>query len=275
MSERAALITGASSGIGAATALWFAARGWRVWGTARDPGRVSEELRRSVRFLAMDVTDDGSVSSGVAQVLAEAGHLDLLVNNAGMGIFGPIEEVPADLVREQFEVNLFGLLRVTRAVVPHMRERRSGRIINLSSLAGLLTIPYQSHYSATKAAVETFTEGLRQELRPFGIGVASVLPGDIRTRFNDETRIPASLWREDSPYLPSLKVCWETIDKNLRQAPPPEEVARVVWRAATDRRPKARYTAGDLFSRQVPWLVRLLPAGVKESLVRRFYGIEA
>lgn len=221
----------------------------------------------------MDVTDDQSVTLAVRRVLAEAGQIDVLVNNAGIGIFGPIEEVPRALAVHQFDVNLFGLLRVTQAVVPHMRERGAGRIINISSLAGLLTIPYQSHYSATKAAVESFTEELRQELRPFGVTVTAILPGDIRTRFNDHTTFPDSLWRETSPYRRWVKASWETIDLNLRKAPPPEVVARVIWRAATARNPKARYVAGDLFSRQVPWLLRLLPAGFKERLVRSFYQL--
>lgn len=275
MATSNALITGASSGIGAATALRFAQAGWQVWGTTRHLDRVPKQLQDSVRFIVMDVTDDRSVASAVHQVLAEAGQLDLLVNNAGVGIFGPIEEVSIAMTKQQFDVNLFGLLRVTQAVIPHMRQRRSGRIINISSLAGLLTIPYQSHYSATKAAVETFTEGLRQELRPFEVSVSAVLPGDIQTSFNDHPQFPDSLWRTDSPYHRWIKVVWQIIDTNLRRAPPPDGVAQAVWRAATDRRPKARYVAGDFLSRQVPWLLRLLPAKVKERLVRSFYGIEA
>jgi NAD(P)-dependent dehydrogenase (short-subunit alcohol dehydrogenase family) len=275
MSTRNALITGASSGIGAATALWFAQHGWRVWGTTRDLDRLPAQLQDIINFVEMDVTDDSSVESAVHGILVEVGQLDLLVNNAGVGIFGPVEEVSSELTRQQFEVNLFGLLRVTRAIIPHMRERKSGRIINVSSLAALLAIPYQSHYSATKAAVEIFTEGLRQELRPFGVTVTTVLPGDIRTNFNDQTQFPDSLWRENSPYHRWVKAAWQTIDTNMRKALPPEVVAQVIWRAATTRHPKARYVAGDFLSRQVPWILLLLPANAKERLVRQFYGIDA
>ncbi|NLV92721.1 MAG: SDR family oxidoreductase [Firmicutes bacterium] len=272
-----ALVTGASSGIGAAIAMLLAEQGYRVWGTTRSLDRVEslpQELRDRVRFVAMDVTDDASVTDGVEKILEQAQSIDLLVNNAGGAVYGPIEEMPMELTIKQFDLNVFGLLRVTQAVVPHMRERRQGMIINISSLAGKLVIPYQTHYSASKHAVEAFTEGLRQELRPFGIKVVSILPGDINTNFNNATTFAPQVQGGQSPYEPWLKASWETIDVNLRRAPGPEVVARQVWKAVEDQGRKGRYPAGDFASRQFLTLARLLPDSLKEWAIRVFYRIK-
>lgn len=275
MSKGNVLVTGASSGIGAATAWLFAQKGYTVWGTTRNLAKLDRlpDLQQSVRFVEMDVTKDESVERAVSKVLAEAGQLDVLVNNAGGAVYGPIEEVPMELVIKQFELNVFGLLRVTKAIIPHMRQRRSGIIVNISSLAGKLVIPYQTHYSASKHAVEAFTEGLRQELRPFGVKVVGILPGDINTNFNNATEFPKELWNGQSPYYRWVSASWRTIDVNLRKAPPPEVVARQVWKAVSARRPRGRYTAGDFLSRQFPFLARFLPDSIREWAIRLFYQI--
>jgi len=276
LDKKVALVTGASSGIGAATAVRLKKLGYEVWGTIRNLSRVAQlsaELQNSVRFVEMDVTSDESVKQGVAQVLKEAGHLDVLVNNAGFGIFGSIEETPVELAKQQMETNYFGTLRVLQAVLPGMRERRAGTIINVSSLAAHFVIPFQVHYSASKFAIRALTEGLRQELHPFGIRVFSVEPGDIKTRFNDATQFGAAAG--ESPYRKWRDAAWRVIDRNMQVAPPPDVVAKTivkVVRKATGLR--GHYPAGDFVSRQFPWLGRFLPDGLREWAVRVFYGIQ-
>jgi NAD(P)-dependent dehydrogenase (short-subunit alcohol dehydrogenase family) len=174
------LITGASSGIGAATAALLAEQGFTVFGASRKPPVAGG----SARFVAMDVRDEASVRAGIAAVVAETGALDALVCNAGFGIFGSLEETSLDRARAQVDTNVFGTLNAIRAALPPMRERRKGRIVVVGSLAGRAPIPFQAHYSASKAALDALTLALRLEVAPFGIGVSLVEPGDIRTGFN-------------------------------------------------------------------------------------------
>ncbi|HHY48044.1 MAG TPA: SDR family NAD(P)-dependent oxidoreductase [Firmicutes bacterium] len=272
-SGRNVLITGASSGIGAACALLLAREGYSVWGTTRSLDKVAtlpEELRRLVRFVEMDVTDDASVKRGVDEVIRQAGQIDILINNAGFAIYGPVEEVPIELAKAQFETNVFGALRLIQAVVPAMRERGSGLVINMSSLAGKLVIPFQAHYSASKHAIEALTEGLKQELRPFGVKVVAIEPGDINTNFNNATLFGQ---RNDSPYQRWMDASWHAIDVNLKRAPGPEVVARKVLAVVRKANPATRYPAGDFMSTKFPFLVRFLPDSVREFAIRVFYGI--
>lgn len=275
LDKRIALVTGASSGIGAATAVLLVKQGYEVWGTIRSLPKVAqlpEELQKGVRFVEMDVTSDESVQQGMDQVLKAAGHLDVLVNNAGFGIFGSIEETPVELVRTQMETNYMGTLRVLQAALPGMRERRSGTIINVSSLAAHFVIPFQVHYSASKFAIRALTEGLRQELRPFKIRAFAVEPGDIKTKFNDATKFGPT---GESPYGKWRDAAWQMIDQNMQVAPPPEVVAKTILKViqkATGFR--GHYPAGDFISRQFPWLGRFMPDGVKEWAIRVFYGIQ-
>ncbi|HHU82143.1 MAG TPA: SDR family oxidoreductase [Firmicutes bacterium] len=271
---RRVLITGASAGIGAAVALFLADRGYKVWGTTRDLAKVSsfpEELREKVTFLAMDVTDKDSVHRGVAEFLHQAGGIDILINNAGYGVFGPIEEFPVEKVEALFGVNYFGALRVLQEVIPVMREQGSGLIINVTSLAGTFVIPFQVHYSATKYALEALTEGLRQELRPFGIKVTAVAPGDIKTRFNDVTDREMI---EDSPYREWAERCWQTIEENMAKAPPPRVIAKKVAWLAEKKNPGPTYPAGDFLSVQLPLVNRFIPRRLREKLTRCFYRVD-
>lgn len=274
MEQKNVLITGASSGIGAATALKFSEQGYRVWGTIRKIERVQElpdDLRKAVRFVAMDVNDDHSVNAGIQNVLSEAGRIDILINNAGYGLYGPIEEMPLDKVRAQLETNLFGTLRVIQAILPGMRERKSGTIVNVSSLAAHFVIPFQTFYSVSKFTIRALTEGLRQELRPFGVRVFAVEPGDIKTKFNEMTQFDL---KERSPYKLWFDKVWKTIDKNMQIAPPPEVVAKTIYKAVTKgRRITQRYPTGDFLSCQFPWMSRFLPDFIKEWGIRVFYNI--
>jgi NAD(P)-dependent dehydrogenase (short-subunit alcohol dehydrogenase family) len=258
------LVTGASSGIGAATAAYLAARGFRVFGSSRRP-----PAGVPLTWVAMDVRDEASVAAAVARVLADAGRLDALVCNAGVGIFGSVEEVSAARVQEQFETNVFGTLHPVRAVLPAMRAQGGGRIVLVGSLAARAPIPFQGHYSATKAAVEALAWALRVETEPHGVLVSLVEPGDIRTGFNDATD-----WGNGatSAYGERQRRCEDVIRQSLRDAPGPELVARAVHRALTARRPRLRYTVGPA-SWLVPFVRRLCPDFVALRLLRSHFKV--
>jgi NAD(P)-dependent dehydrogenase (short-subunit alcohol dehydrogenase family) len=265
--DPAVLISGASSGIGAATAELLSARGFCVYGTSRQPEGRSTPA--GVRWLAMDVRDEASVRAAVARVLAERGGLAAAVCNAGNGIFGSVEEVPLELAHEQFETNFFGTLRMLRAILPAMREKGSGRIVVVGSLAGRAPIPFQAHYSASKAALDALVLALRNELHGSGVYVSLVEPGDVATPFND-----AMSWGDpgSSAYGERARRVERVVRESLPHAPGPEGVARQIHRALTARRPRVRYTAGA-DSWLVPLGRRLLPDRLSLRLIRSHFGI--
>jgi NAD(P)-dependent dehydrogenase (short-subunit alcohol dehydrogenase family) len=278
---RSVLVTGASSGIGAATAAHLHALGFRVYGSSRKPegraaSRQASEADRPAppsqpaiaRWIAMDVRDEASVQRGVESVLAD-GPLYGVVCNAGVGVFGSVEELSIEAARAQLETNYFGVLRTLRAVLPGMREARSGRVVLVGSLAGRAPIPFQSHYSSSKAAVDALALALRNELHGLGIGVSLVEPGDIDTGFNE-----AMEWGTGggSAYGERIRRCEAVIRASLPKAPGPECVARAIGRALTARRPRVRYPVGP-DSRLVPLGRRLLPDALSLLLVRRHFGV--
>jgi NAD(P)-dependent dehydrogenase (short-subunit alcohol dehydrogenase family) len=262
------LITGASSGIGAAAARELVAAGFRVFGTSRDPQRLGPEAP-DVHWIAMDVRDEASVAAGVAQVLYACGALDALVCNAGYGIFGSVEETPLAQARAQFETNVFGLLATLRAVLPHLRERGRGRVLLVGSLAGRCPIPFQAHYSASKAATDALALALYNELGPLGIHVSLIEPGDIDTSFNDATDWSAA---QDSLYGERIASCRNVIETSLPKAPGPERVARAIRRALTARRPRVRYPVGP-DALPVVLARRLLPDRASLWLIRRYFRV--
>ncbi|HTF35355.1 MAG TPA: SDR family oxidoreductase [Myxococcota bacterium] len=260
------LVTGASSGIGAATAALLASQGWRVFGTSRRPPAAAQP---GVEWIEMDVRDEDSVRAGVALASTRAGPIDALVCSAGFGVFGSIEEVPLETARQQFDTNVFGVLSCVRAVLPDFRSRRAGRIVLVGSLAGRAPIPFQAHYSATKAAVDSLAQALRMELEPFGVAVSLIEPGDIRTAFNDATDFTLA---SRSAYGARIARCEEVIRRSLDQAPGPAVVARAVVRALCSPRPRTRYPVGP-DSRLVPLGRRLLPDWIAERLIRLHFQI--
>jgi NAD(P)-dependent dehydrogenase (short-subunit alcohol dehydrogenase family) len=241
---RSVLITGSSSGIGRATALRLARHDdLTVYATARSVGSVAELAAAGCRTLPLDVTDEPSMSTVVSAVEAKHGQVDVLVNNAGYGEYGPIELADLARVRAQFETNVFGLARLTQLVLPGMRRAGRGRIVNVSSMGGRLVFPGGGYYHASKYAVEAISDALRQEVRPFGIDVAIVEPGLIRTGFGDV--VHGSIEGHDyGPYARMMSAVTEAMDRsyaNGRVAAPPEVAARAVERAVTARRPRTRY----------------------------------
>ena len=242
--KKVALVTGASSGIGMETARLLNALGYIVYGAARRTEKMQELKQAGVKLLAMDVTDEAAMVHGVNEILQAEGRIDVLVNNAGYGSYGALEDVPLSEARYQFEVNIFGMARLTQLVLPYMRRQRSGRIINISSIGGKIGEPHGAWYHATKFAVEGLSDSLRMELKEFGIDVVIIEPGAIITEW-------ASIARENM-----LRVSGNTDYKELtvkhanmfaradKAGSQPIVVARTIVRAITANRPKTRYATG-------------------------------
>lgn len=230
------LITGASTGIGKATAEYFAARGWNVAATMRTPakaGFVGDGVER-IRVFALDVTDDASISNAVSEVIAAFGRIDVLVNNAGYGLIGLFEAMTAEQVRRQFDTNVLGLMSVTRAVLPQMRQQQAGKIINVASVAGRMSMPLYSLYCSTKWAVEGYSEALSYELLQHGIQVRIIEPGPIRTDFMTRSLDVADS-NMTAAYGEFEARVWEAYKYEFADAPGPELVAKSIYNAATSR----------------------------------------
>ena len=276
---RTVLITGASSGIGRACALRLARRGDTVFGTTRrSVDAVEDELQsllpgsRRIHLLTMDVQDEASVTSAVGEVLGRAGRLDAVVNNAGVGIAGAVEETADEEALSILNTNLLGVLRVCRAALPAMRTQGGGTIVNISSIAGRIGLPYQGLYSATKFALEGLTEALRMEVRPFGIRVALVEPGDVHTAFTDR-RVLVRAAVANSPYRTGMDRTLSIVEADERGGASPDTVARCVERVICRRHPKVRYTVGPLSQRLAAELKRMLPATRFEGVLSRYYRV--
>jgi NAD(P)-dependent dehydrogenase (short-subunit alcohol dehydrogenase family) len=242
------LITGCSSGIGRATAERLAAAGWTVYATARKPETLADLEARGCRTLALDVTDEASMQAAVSAIEGEHGSIGALINNAGYSQSGAIETVPMEKVRAQFETNVFGLVRLTQLVLPGMRQRRSGRIVNLSSMGGKLVFPGGGFYHATKYAVEAISDALRFEVKGFGVDVVLVEPGLIRTEFGttaaggvSEAEV-AEYAQFNAHVATATEQIYESGGPIARLGGPPEAVAKVIEKALTATRPRARYT---------------------------------
>jgi NAD(P)-dependent dehydrogenase (short-subunit alcohol dehydrogenase family) len=260
---RVALVTGASSGIGEATAQQLAAAGYKVYGTSR---RGAQAGKRSFEMLPLDVTSDESVEAVVSQVMRRDGRIDVLVNNAGFGVApAGAEESSLDQARSIFETNFFGLIRMTRAVVPHMRTQGSGRIINIGSVLGFLPMPYGALYSATKHAVEGYSESLDHELRTRGIRVSVIEPAYTKTPFDANFMEPDAKVDE---YREARAGMAKRVAEVMATAESPDVVADTVLKAINAAHPKVRYPAGRLANR-LRLLRRFAPAGVVDAGIRK------
>jgi NAD(P)-dependent dehydrogenase (short-subunit alcohol dehydrogenase family) len=265
MPSRVVLITGCSSGFGLLTAARLAATGHRVWATMRDPANqqaLQTEVRRrggSVTVHRLDVTDEVSVVETLAALERTEGKLDALINNAGYGLGGPLEEITDAELREQMETNFFGAVRVTRLALPLLRRGESARIINVSSIAGVCGVPGIGAYSASKFAMEGYFETLWHELAPFNIGVVIVEPGTYPTEVQRKRRLAANLLNPASPYYEYSKMVLEATDRRVgRTKADPEEVAALLARLVSEPAPKLRYRVGRE-ARVLTVLKRLLP----------------
>ena len=258
-----ALVTGATSGIGKAAALALADAGFEVIGTGRNTARITP--RGGVTYLDLDVSSDESVAAVVQQVIERFGRLDVLVNNAGIGSAGAAEENSVVQAQGVFDVNVFGVIRMTRAVLPYMRAQGRGRIINISSVVGFLPQPYMAVYAASKHAVEGYSESLDHEIREHGVRVLLVEPAYTKTAFE------ANSVRPDTPlpvYAQQRHIFEQLAATAVRDGDDPAAVAKVIVAAATDPKPKLRYTAGPRAAR-VSTLRRIVPARAFDKQIRK------
>ncbi len=265
--QKVALITGVSSGIGRATATALVSAGYRVFGTMRDPARLGQDLG-TVELIPMDVRDENSTSSAVKYVVDRAGWIDVLVNNAGIALFGSAEETSIEEAKQLFETNFFGVLRLTQLVLPVMRSQRSGRIVNISSVVGFLPAPYMAVYAASKHAIEGYSESLDHELRQFGIRVSLIEPGFTRTALGHNEQTAA---QPVEAYSGERGLALEAINHAISSGDDPATVASVVVKALRGE-PRVRYQAG----REAKMLDRLkkwAPSKLLDNGLRKQFGL--
>jgi NAD(P)-dependent dehydrogenase (short-subunit alcohol dehydrogenase family) len=261
------LITGCSSGIGRAAALAFLDEEWEVYATARNPADIETLGERGCDISTLDVTDDGDVERVVSRIVDDHGRIDCLVNNAGYAQFGPIEDVPTGKVHEQFDVNVYGPHRLTRAVLPHMREQEEGTIVNVSSVAGRLSFPGGGVYCGSKFALEAMSDALRVEVEELGIDVVLVEPGPVDTSFQDRAAEEVDDGLDRSEAYASFYATWDDVqavgDGGFWEESP-ERVAEDIVNAASATKPAARYPVGTVA--RVGVLGRLVPDALRDKL---------
>lgn len=280
--QQTALITGGTDGLGRAAALRLAEKGYRVFAAGRSAekrtaiDRIAASKKLPMKSLEMDVREDSSVTRAIEAVLAETGSVDVLVNNAGIGMMAVVEELRADDLRTVYETNVFGVLRVTQAVLPHMRERRKGRILMLSSVAGIVTPPLYAAYSSSKHALEAISNALRLEMFPFHIEVVLIEPGYIVTNFRNVVQEMARSYVDGSSASPYAKIYASAIagasDSRQASKTTPEDCAEVILHAIEASHPKARYPVTPL-AKWVAFGRRMLPDTLLDSFLRRRFGI--
>jgi NAD(P)-dependent dehydrogenase (short-subunit alcohol dehydrogenase family) len=268
--QKVVWVTGASSGLGRAIASALAAKSYRVFGTARVPRPAESD---GFTILPLDVTQDESVAACLIEIIRAAGRIDAVVNNAGFGIAGAIEDTTSAEALSQFQTNFFGTHRVCRAVLPHLRAQRAGTIINMSSLAGRIALPFQGFYSATKFAIEAYTEALRMEVRPFGIGVSMIEPGDFATSFTANRRMTRESSSASPYYEPAVRaIATMARDEQLNRDLSP--VIKTVELILESRHPALRYPRANAVQRIFNALHPFLPQAIAESLIRTTYGLK-
>lgn len=258
------VITGGSSGIGRATAALFARKGWRVYELSRHERTQAD----GVKHIGCDVTDETQCRNAIQEVLGKEERIDVLISNAGYGISGPIEFTATADAKAMFDVNFFGALNITKAVLPKMRAQRGGRILFTSSVAAPLSVPFQSFYSASKAALNDLALALQNEVRPFGIRVGVLMPGDVRTGFTDARKKNPDA-RENQVYLRAQKAV-EAMEKDERNGMQPEQMARLFYRMAT-RRYLPIYTIGGGLYKVFSCLDKLLPKTLVNAIEGMLY----
>jgi NAD(P)-dependent dehydrogenase (short-subunit alcohol dehydrogenase family) len=265
--SRVALITGASAGIGRACADRLAGAGWAVTGASRrgTPGQ-------GWTGLVMDVDDEAAVQAGVAEVIGQHGHLDAVVAAAGWGVAGSAEDTSLEEAKAQFETNFWGCVRVVQAALPGMRASGAGRVVLVSSLGGVIGIPFQAYYSASKFALEGFAEALAYEVAPFGIAVTLVQPGNIATDFT-ASRVTAARAAGDTPYAAAMSAAVAAMERDERNGAPAASVAAVVQRVLDSRRPPRRVSVGKAGERAGLVAKRLLPFRVFEAAAKSSLGV--
>lgn len=266
--SKVVLITGGSSGIGKSIGEFLHQKGFVVYGTSRNPERV---LNSVFPLVALDVRDSISIELAVAKIIAISGRLDIVINNAGVGITGPLEEIPTVEMKNHFDTNFFGPIEVMKAVLPQMRKQRSGLIINITSIAGYMGLPYRSMYSASKGALELITEALRMEVKSFGIQVTNIAPGDFATNIAAGRYHAPVIKGSDYelPYGNTLK----TMDEHVDSGSNPNEMAEAVYEIIQNKSPKIHYKVGVFMQKFSIVLKRILPDKVYEKMLMNHYKL--
>lgn len=274
MTTKTALVTGASSGIGEAAVRKLQALGFTVYGAARRVDRLQTLATHGIRPLAMDVTDDASMAAGMETIISEAGRIDVLVNNAGYGSYGALEDVEIDEGRRQFEVNVFGAVRLAQLALPHMRMQKSGTIINISSMGGKIYTPLGGWYHGTKFALEALSDCLRLETKPFGINVVVIEPGGIATEWGSIAADHLEQSSQSGPYSAQAAAVAKSLrsEANANRNSPPSVVADAIGEAVTAKRPKTRYAIG-YGAKPLIAARRILPDRLFDALITRATGL--
>jgi NAD(P)-dependent dehydrogenase (short-subunit alcohol dehydrogenase family) len=278
--QKTVLISGATSGFGRDTALMLAENGYRVFAGFRDQKRGEDLLKKAkerswpLSIIHLDMTDSGSLRHAVDSIIKDTGRIDILINNAGYGLAGSVEDLERDEIRAQFETNVFGHVELTKFVIPHMRRERSGIILSISSMAGRLSYPLFSAYCASKHALEAFGESLRYELRPFGITSVLIEPGVFRTGFvKKNLAIGKNVMQESSPYYKAAKEAHEEYSKEDDTAPGPETVTRLILKILRTPRPRLSYRAGQ-DSKIAVLMKKILPESWFEVIFSKYLGVD-
>jgi NAD(P)-dependent dehydrogenase (short-subunit alcohol dehydrogenase family) len=266
--SKVVLITGGSSGIGKSIGEFLSGKGFKVYGTSRQPENYPDS---KIKLLELDVLDELSIFSAVETIVQTEGKLDVLINNAGAGITGPIEEIPMDEIRRNFETNLFGPIRVIKAVLPQMRQQNSGLIINITSIAGYLGLPYRGVYSASKGALELITEAFRMEIKDFNIQMTNVAPGDFATNIA-AGRYHAPVF-ENSPYREIYSNVLKTMDQHVDSGSHPMLMAEAVYKIIQTKHPKIHYKVGAFLQKFSIVLKRVLPDKMYEKMLINHYKL--
>ncbi len=262
------LITGASSGIGLAIAKLLAAQGHEVWGTSRNLERIPKVPR--LHAVRLDLADRHSIDEAFNAALADAGHIDILINNAGAGHFDPAELVPLQTITSQFQILVFGQIQLMQLALRHMQARGEGLIVNVTSLASRLPVPFMAAYNASKAALAAFTMSIQLELANSRVYIVDLQPADISTEFNESVIKATKTDRYDT----KIARAWETAERNMKKAPGPDLVAQHVLKLINSVRPPPRITVGDAFQSKIgPLIFRFLPQSVRIWGLKRYYGI--
>ena len=266
--EKVVLITGASSGIGKSIGEFLHHKGFIVYGTSRNPERI---LNSVFPLVALEVRNPDSIHAAVSKIIATSGRLDIVINNAGVGISGPLEEIPMEEIKNNFETNFFGPIEVMKAALPQMRLQKSGLIINITSIAGYMGLPYRSVYSASKGALELVTEALRMEVKSFGIQITNVAPGDFATNIASR-RFHAPVIKDSAyeiPYGNTLKMMDEQVDSGSN----PDEMAKAVYEIIQNPNPKIHYKVGVFMQQFSIVLKRILPDKVYEKMLMNHFKL--
>jgi NAD(P)-dependent dehydrogenase (short-subunit alcohol dehydrogenase family) len=263
-------ITGGSSGIGKAIGTYLSEKGFIVYGTSRNPQRYASQS--GFKLLSLDVTDPDSISRALSEVIEKEGQLDVLINNAGVGITGPVEETPDDEIHKAFDTNVYGPIRMMKGALPHMRKQGNGLIINITSIAGYMGLPYRGIYSATKAALEITTEAMRMETKQFGVEITNVAPGDFATNIAAGRYHAPEL--KDSPYKKAYGDTLKMMNDHVDHGENPLQMARAIHRIIVSSKPKVHYKVGAFLQKFSVTLKRILPDRVYERMVMKHYKLK-